>query len=211
MDSRLVFCRDRVILNQWQNGMIGLLMGFQKRLSYGVFPSDKRSWTFRTKVKHSMESAHQFSSGPDCNNTAAVPSFTLRTALSAIPFVSDLCGVDVQWFQERSSQTFANSRNCRCKWLQVSYSAPRTFASSFVFPEKFLFCKDLTGSIKWPSPAPRLHVDDCFEIHNFHWGLCDLLLSSHRNFQHKVRLRQGVFCTGPLWFWSSDRSRNFGL
>ena len=25
-----------------------------------------------------------------------VPSFTLRTALSAIPFVSDLCGVDVQ-------------------------------------------------------------------------------------------------------------------
>ena len=37
-----------------------------------------------------MESAHQFSSRPDCNNTAEVPSFTLRTALSAIPFVSDL-------------------------------------------------------------------------------------------------------------------------
>ena len=33
---------------------------------------------------------------PDCNNTAEVPSFTQRTALSAIPFVSDLCGVDVQ-------------------------------------------------------------------------------------------------------------------
>ena len=33
---------------------------------------------------------------PDCNNTTEVPSFTLRTALSAIPFVSDLCGVDVQ-------------------------------------------------------------------------------------------------------------------
>ena len=32
---------------------------------------------------------------PACNNTADVPSFTLRTALSAIPFVSDLCGVDV--------------------------------------------------------------------------------------------------------------------
>ena len=49
-------------------------------------------------------SAHHFSSRPDCNNTADVPSFTLRTALSTIPFVSDLCGVDVQWFQERSSQ-----------------------------------------------------------------------------------------------------------
>ena len=35
--------------------------------------------------------------------------FTLRTALSAIPFVSDLCGVDVQWFQERSSQALPNS------------------------------------------------------------------------------------------------------
>ena len=43
-----------------------------------------------------MESAHQLSFRPDCNNTAEVPSFTLRDALSAIPFVSDLCGEDVQ-------------------------------------------------------------------------------------------------------------------
>ena len=40
-----------------------------------------------------LESAHQFSFR---HNTAEVPSFTLRTALSAIPFISDLCGVDVQ-------------------------------------------------------------------------------------------------------------------
>ena len=33
---------------------------------------------------------------------------------------------------------------------------------------KFLFCTDTSGSIEWPSPAPRLHVGDCFEIHNFH-------------------------------------------
>ena len=50
---------------------------------------------FRREVLHSMEAAHRFSSRPDCNNTADVPSFTLRTALSAIPFVSDQCGVDV--------------------------------------------------------------------------------------------------------------------
>ena len=43
-----------------------------------------------------MESAHQFSFRPDCSNKAEVRSFTLRTALSAIPLVSDLCGVDVQ-------------------------------------------------------------------------------------------------------------------
>ena len=39
-----------------------------------------------------MESVKHFSSRPDCNYTAEVPSVTLRTALSAIPFVSDLCG-----------------------------------------------------------------------------------------------------------------------
>ena len=69
----------------------------------------------------------------------------------------------------------------------------------------------MTGSIGWPSPAPRLHIDDCFEIRNCRLGPCDLLLSRHRNFLHEVRLRHSVFCTGPLLFWSSDRSRNFGL
>ena len=49
-----------------------------------------------------------------------------------------------------------------------SYLAPRIVASSFVFLEKFLFFTDTTGSIGWPSPAPRLHIDDCFEIHNCH-------------------------------------------
>ena len=56
-----------------------------------------------------MESAHHFSSKPDCNNTADVPFFILRsffilrTALSAIRFVSER-GVDEQGFQARSSQ-----------------------------------------------------------------------------------------------------------
>ena len=89
-------------------------------------------------------------------------------------------------------------RNCQCKWLQVSHLAPRTFASFFVFPEKFLFCTDMTGSIGWPSRAPRLHIDDCFEIHNLRWELCDLLLSSHQTFLLYVRLCQCVFCMGPL-------------
>ena len=30
------------------------------------------------------------------------------------------------------------------------------------------FCTDTTGSIEWLSLAARLHIDDCFEIHNFH-------------------------------------------
>ena len=45
---------------------------------------------------------------PDCNNIADVLFLVLRTALSAIPFVFDLCGVDVQWFQERSPLDLPN-------------------------------------------------------------------------------------------------------
>ena len=110
MDSWLVFSRDRVYSTNEPTGMIAPSKGSPKRLSYGLFPSDKRSWMFRRQVQHSIESAHQFSSRPDCNNTAEVPSFTLRTTLSTIPFVSDLCGVDAKWFQERSSQALPNSK-----------------------------------------------------------------------------------------------------
>ena len=51
-----------------------------------------------------MESAHQVSSRPDCRSIADVPQFTLRTARSAIPSVSDRWGVEVQWLHNRSSQ-----------------------------------------------------------------------------------------------------------
>ena len=67
-----------------------------------------------------MESAQQFSFRIDCNNTAEVPSISLRTALSAIPFVSDLCGVDVQWFQERSSKALPNSTELWV-WMTLSF------------------------------------------------------------------------------------------
>ena len=46
-------------------------------------------------------------------------------------------------------------------WLQEILQAS-------LFPAKFLFRTDTTGSIGWPSPAPRLHIGDCFEIHNIH-------------------------------------------
>ena len=42
--------------------------------------------------------------------TREVPSFILRTALSAIPLVSDRWGVDVQRFQGNSSQALPNSK-----------------------------------------------------------------------------------------------------
>ena len=57
-------------------GIIGPLNGSPKRLSCGV------QWP-------SIESDHHLSSSPECGNTADVPSFTRRTALSAMPFVWD--------------------------------------------------------------------------------------------------------------------------
>ena len=146
---------------------------------------------FAERKKHSMESAHQFSSRPDCSNTAEVPSFTLRTALSAIPFVSDLCGVDVQIIPREIFIGFPNSKELS---MQITLGFPSGSKN---------FCKQLWVSCEvfcFARRHARLHVGDCFEIHNFHWEPCDLLLSSHQNLQLEVRLRHCVFCTGSCNF-----------
>ena len=43
-----------------------------------------------------------------CTSAIAVPSFTLRTVLSATPVVSERWWVPVLWFHRRSSQSFIN-------------------------------------------------------------------------------------------------------
>ena len=95
--------------NHCPKGIVGPLNGSPNRLSYGVFRSAKMSRTFRRWQEHSMETDHHLSSSPDCSNTADVPSFILRTALSAIPFVSDRWGVEVPWFHDNSSHAPPNS------------------------------------------------------------------------------------------------------
>ena len=101
-------------------------------------------------------------------------------------------------------------RNCLCEWLLVSSSAPRTFVSSFLFPEKFWFCTDKVEFIEMQNFVPLQRVDDCFEIRILHEGLCDLLSSTHQKFLPEVRLCQCVFCKEPLFSWSSCRCRIFG-
>ena len=160
-----------------------------------------------------MESAHQLSFRPDCHNTADVPSFhSAHCSLS-----NPICFRSV-WCRRSMipGKIFTSPcqipRNCKCNMTfgflfgSQNYSqAPLCFQRSFCFARIRL---DPLGGL---SPAPRLHIDDCVEIHTLHWELCDLLWSNHQNFLHEVRLCQCVFCTGPLWFWSSGRSRNFGL
>ena len=126
------------------------------------------------------------SSNIPCNlptNYRPIPIATKsQTALSAFPFVSERRGVDVPWFLDRSSQAYKIPGVCQCKWPLVSWTAPRTFASSFQFLVKFLFCTDKIESIELLSLVPQLHVGDCFEIHFHRWEFCDLLLSSHQKF-----------------------------
>ena len=67
------------------NGIIGPLNDSSNLRSYGVFPSARRSWTFRRLQLLSIECDNHLSFNPDCNNTSDVPSFTRRIARSAIP------------------------------------------------------------------------------------------------------------------------------
>ena len=156
-----------------------------------------------------MESAHFFSSRPDCNNTADVPSSVLRTALSAIPFVSDLCGVDVQWFQERSSQAFqgiVSVNDFRLPiWLQELVQAPLCFLRSFSFARIRL--NPLGGQVLHP---------DCTSI------IVSRVTSFTENFVICCNQITKIFCTrygsatassarGPCNFGRLADLRNFGL
>ena len=97
-----------------------------------------------------MESAHHFSSKPDCNNTADVPSFNLRTALSPMPFLSDGWGVHVQWFHDKSSQELPNSNEfVSVIDFHLFQQLKKTFVNSFPSHEKFLVHTDKIESIQW--------------------------------------------------------------
>ena len=176
MQSRQVFSRNRVIFYHRFKWMNWALFGSPNTLLIKVSSHQTRDLEcFADSSKHSMESAHHFSYRPDCNNTTDVRtqmsfSLILRTAaLSAIPLVSDLCGVDVQWCPGKIFTGFAQIPGiCQCKWLYGFLSAPRTFVSSFVFSEKFLFYMGMIVSAVLPSLVPLQRIDDCFEIHILH-------------------------------------------
>ena len=65
-------------------------------------------------------------------------------------------------------------RNCQCKWLLVSSSAPRTSLGSSGSPGKILICTGMIVSTVLPSLVPPRHIEDCSAIHFLHWELCDL-------------------------------------
>ena len=89
-------------------------------------------------------------------------------------------------------------RNCQNNRLQVSSWIPRTFANFFGFPSKFCFCTDMSGSIEWPELAPRLQICDCFEIRNYHRGLCDFFVVKSRKFAARSTASPLRLLLGPL-------------
>ena len=85
--------------------------------------------------------------------------------------------------------------------------------ASLGFLRSFCFCTEPPGSIEWLDPAPRLHVDDCFELRNCRLGPCDLLLSSHQIFLHEVRLPTVRLLHGALVIlvlWQISQFRSLG-
>ena len=133
-----------------------------------------------------------FSSRPDCNNAAEVPLFQQSCSSLDGEVLTDN---DSRIGLRRLCQIL---ENCLRKWLCVSASAPRTFASFFLFPVKFLFYADMVGSIELTNLAPRQSIGDCFKIQSHHWELCFKLSSSHQNFLLEVWLCQCVFSKEPL-------------
>ena len=81
----------------------------------------------------------------------------------------------------------------------------------FVFCEKFLFCTETIESIGWSSPAPRLHIDDCFDLHNLHSGLCWSAVIKSPKFSARgtappLRHLHGALVILVLWQISQFRS-----
>ena len=155
-----------------------------------------------------------FHPSPIATILADVPSFTLRTALSAMPFVSD------RWGVVKFDNSMINLHkmckipmNCQCKWLSAFLTARGTFVNCFPSPVKSLFCTDRTEPTEWQDLEQRQRIGDCLLIRIPHWGLCDRPLSSHQTFLLQVELRQCVFCKEPLSFWvrkQTSQFRSFG-
>ena len=128
MKSRQVFGRNSVIFDHRTKRNNWSFEWFAESPFVRCFPIKQE---FLYVSQHSMKSAHLFSSRPGCNSTAEVPSLILRTALSAIQFVSERWSVDVQWFQERSSQTLSKFTAFTENFVICCYQVTKIFCSKY--------------------------------------------------------------------------------
>ena len=97
-----------------------------------------------------------------------MPSFTLRTALSAIPFVSDLCGVDVQRFLANSSHELPNSQELSVSMTFGFLLGSRNFIRLFWVSSKVFVLHGTVVTTELPSLVPQQRIDDNVVIHILH-------------------------------------------
>ena len=71
------------------NGITGPLKWFSESPFARCFPVCQEVFNIPQMARAFHRISRHCSSNPDCSKTAEVPSFTRRTALSAMPFVSD--------------------------------------------------------------------------------------------------------------------------
>ena len=109
MKSWLVSCWNRVIFNHCSKRNYWAFEWFSKSSFTRSFPVCQEVLNISQMAIGFHRISHHFSSNPHCCNSAEVPSFTLRTALSTMPCVSDRWSVAVRCFHDRSSQDLPNS------------------------------------------------------------------------------------------------------
>ena len=95
--------------------------------------------------------------------TAEVPSFTRRTALSAMPVVSDWWGVEVRYFLDKTSHAFPHSIELSVYTTSVNATAPRILTHVSPSHVKILFYTDKIDACDLR--APRRHTGTIFEVH----------------------------------------------
>ena len=119
MDSWLILRGYRMIFNQCTKWNDRSIKWFFKSSFERCFPTRQAILNVSQVTVTFHGIPFQFSSRPDCNNTADVPSLNLCTALPAVTFVSD----EGSTYNDPTRDLHMPCqlpRNCQCKWLLVS-------------------------------------------------------------------------------------------
>ena len=100
------------------------------------------SHIFLKGQKHSIAQSHHSSAKPLCTSAIAVTSFTLRTVLSATPFVFPRWGVHTSWFHCWSWHASINSSELSVYFFLASVTEEEIIVNTSLSP---MFCFDFIG------------------------------------------------------------------
>ena len=114
---------------------------------------------------NSLESAHHFSSSPDCRSIAEVPSFTLRAALCDVVCLGSMNCWRTVIPLGNLQKLFLIPVNYLCKSPSDQLS---NRASYLPFLVKFSLCCSTFESIEWPDPAQSPQTSDYCAIQTPH-------------------------------------------